>query len=168
MKSRTWLTGVVLLATAAGLIGCAAPQPLVMHEAVGPVQAITQPPARSGKLVVYSAWDRFDTLDAEHPKHTPYTVRSDQGSAVARVRNQAGSFGHEPSAVSLAPGRYWVEGRATNVGSIRVPVVVRRGQTTVVYLDATTAPAGLGQNEMSWVRQPSGRVVGWKDQGDGR
>jgi hypothetical protein len=158
----------VWIAVLAGLAiwgsGCAAPQPWVGQERIGPIGAPTATAASSGSLIVYSAWDRFDTLDAEHQRHTPYQVLSEQGALVARVRNQAGSFGQDPSAVSLSPGRYWVEARATNAGQVRVPILIREGLNTVVYLDGvagpTLSPAPLAQ--VDWVRQPNGRIVGWK------
>jgi hypothetical protein len=119
-----------------------------------------------GSLIVYSAWDRFDTLDAEHLKHTSYTVSSEQGTQVIHVRNRQGSFEGDPQAVSLAPGRYWIEARATNVGPLKLLVVIRQGETTVVYLDGTTGPTAAAAPGTNWVRQPSGLIVGWSDQGN--
>ena len=119
-----------------------------------------------GSLIVYSAWDRFDTLDAEHLKHTAYTVRSEQGTPVLHVRNRRGSFESDPQLVSLAPGRYRIEARATNVGPIKLPVVIRKGETTVVYLDGTTGPAAAAAPGTNWIRQPNGSIVGRRDQAD--
>jgi hypothetical protein len=109
----------------------------------------------SGKLVVYSGWDRLDTLDPEHHKHTPYLILSgstDVRQISAQVRNQSGSFGEDPEVVELPTGQYWVEARATNVGRVRVPVSIVRGQTAVLYLDSTTSPAGQAVQESQWIR----------------
>jgi len=75
---------------------------------------------------------------------------------MVRVRNQAGSFGEAPEVVEIAPGQYWVEARATNVGRVRLPVEIQAGQTAILYLDKTTAPAAQSVQETQWVRQPSG------------
>ena len=118
-----------------------------------------------GNLIVYSAWDRFDTLDPEHQRHTPYVILSgpsDSANVVARVRNQSGPFGQEPELVDLPPGQYWVEARATNVGRVRVPVVIDSGRTARVFLDATTSPSEQAMQASNWVRQNPGPAFGWQ------
>jgi hypothetical protein len=101
-------------------------------------------------------------MDTDHQKHTAYTLRSELGGPVTRVRNQRGSFGEDPDVLALAPGHYWVEARATNAGAVRVPVVICRGETTAVYLDGSTAPASSSADSAAWVRQADGRIVGWR------
>ena len=156
--------GASLAAIAIIASGCSSPKPLVLHDSVGPARTAAPAAGGAGSLVVYSAWDRFDTLDAEHPKHTPYTVRSERDGTVAHVHNQTGTFGQDPISVSLPAGHYSLQARATNVGPVRIPVVIRSGQTTVVYLDGSTAPAEAWRAEADWLRQPNGLIVGWKDQ----
>jgi hypothetical protein len=130
------LLGISLLI----LTGCAEPKPTVAYGPVGPAFR-SSPGSGPGKLIVYSAWDRFDTLDAEHRRHTPYTVSSsptDSGaSSLVKVRNQQGSFGEDPDVVTLPAGQYWVQARVTNVGRVQVPVIIQAGQTTIVYLDGS-------------------------------
>jgi hypothetical protein len=114
-------------------------------------------------LVVYSGWDRLDTLDSYHPKHTPYVVLDANGKTLLQVQNRTGSFGQQPAQVELAPGKYTLEAEGTNLGLIRLPVVVRRGRTTRVYLDGTDAPLNLGAADADWVQAPNGMALGWKD-----
>lgn len=136
----------------------------MLSEPVGPAGVVPRPSSNVGQLVVYSGWDDFNTLDADHPRHTPYVLRPDSGGETIRVRNQSGSFGQEPQVVSLAPGRYRVEAKATNLGPMQVPVVVRERKTTVVYLDGVTGPPTASQGSSSiWVREPNGHIVGWRD-----
>jgi hypothetical protein len=161
-RARGLAVSVLLAAVLVG--GCAGREPLVIREPVGPAQPVALSTGSSGSLVVYSGWDRLDTLDSEHPKHTPYSVHSETDGVVAQVSNHSGSFGQDPSVVSLAPGRYWVHTRGTNVGLVRVPVTVRAGQRTVVYLDGSTAPVESWRGETNWLRQPNGLIVGWRDQ----
>jgi hypothetical protein len=157
------LSTAMLLAVAAAVSGCVAGKPLVLTQSVGPRAVVEAREASRGELVVYSAWDRFDTLDSEHRKHTAYTVRG-EGGDVLHIQNRRGSFGEDPETVALAPGKYWVEARATNVGPVRVPVMIREGGETVVYLDGVTAPpAPWRAQETNWIRQPNGLIVGWAD-----
>jgi hypothetical protein len=145
------------------LSGCVASHPLVISEPIGPAQAVLHKEHQTGELIVYSSWTRFDTLDSEHRKHSPYLVEQQGGTNIVRVNNRRGTFGEEPEAVPLAPGHYLVKARATNVGRVEVPVIIREGETTVVYLDGITAPSAIGQQDTNWVRQPNGRIVGWGD-----
>jgi len=62
-----------------------------------------------------------------------------------------------------------VEARATNLGPVQIPVIIREGQTTVVYLDGVNGPLASWQvSETSWVRQPNGFIVGWRDNANAR
>jgi hypothetical protein len=167
MQMEPWLAkwGCVLASAGLLLTGCVRTQRLVIGEPVGPASALAQTERTTGQLIVYSAWDGLDTLDAEHQKHSPYVVREQQGTIAARVRNRQGSFGEEPEVVSLPPGRYFVEARSTNTGPVQVPVIIDRRRTTVVYLDGVAAPpAALADEETNWIRQPNGLIVGWRDQ----
>jgi hypothetical protein len=155
--SACWALGTLLA-------GCVGHEKFMVKEPVGPIAAALPAGGGTGRLIVYSAWDGLDTLDPEHRKHTSYTVLGEKGSRVTRVRNQSGSFESEPDTVALPPGQYAVEAEGTNVGTVRVPVVIRGGQTTVVYLDGTTQPLRSWESGTNWVREPGGLIVGWKDQ----
>ena len=144
------LLGITLL----NLTGCAEPKPRVAYGPVGP-SFRSASGSGPGRLIVYSAWDRFDTLDAEHRRHTPYTVSSSSSDSgppsLVKVRNQQGSFGEDPDVVTLPAGQYSVLARATNVGRVQVPVIIQPGQTTILYLDGSgpLPDAAKGTNQVS-------------------
>lgn len=146
------------------LIGCATEQPLVLTQPVGPVEGEPKHFQKHGELIVYSAWDRFDTLDSAHWKHTAYSLRPENGGKVIRVRNRCGTFGQDAEVVALPPGSYLLDVYATNAGLVKVPVVVREGLTTEVYLDGISGPPKYAQAERTnWISQPNGQVLGWRD-----
>jgi hypothetical protein len=154
----------VVAVGAALFTGCAGPQKLVISDPVGPFPDGVKATGTDGSLIVYSGWDGLDTLDTEHPKHTDYILRSEDGKKLKRIRNRCGSFEGDPEIVGLSPGRYWIEAEATNVGPIKVPAVIRPHETTTVYLDGTTEPGGPWPDGTNWVWEPNGLVVGWKAQ----
>ncbi len=155
---------IPVLIAAVGLTGCAAGQPRVISETIGPAQAPAVNRTDRGSLLVYSDWDKYDTLDADHQKHTAYRISPEQGGQTILVRNRKGSFGESPEAVELAPGKYVIEAQANQLGTVRVPVRVRTGETTVVYLDGVTAPPAVERTQTEkWVRHPSGGILGWRD-----
>lgn len=158
MPSRICLVGIALC-----LAGCSAGHVLLLPQAVGPRPHGAQSALTNGTLVVYSGWDRWDTLDSYHPKHTPYAVLGVNGKTLLDVENRTGSFGQQPAQVELAPGKYIVEAEGTNLGLIQLPVVVRQGRTTRVYLDGTDGPLKLGATDADWVQAPNGMALGWKD-----
>jgi hypothetical protein len=153
----------IVAASASILSGCIRTREFVVREPVGPVEGVKESAGTEGNLVVYSGWDRLGTLDSEHRKHTSYTIHAAQEERTIRVWNRMGSFGGEPEMVRLSPGRYWIEAGGTNVGEVRIPVVVRGGETTVVYLDGTTEPDAPWRLGTNWIRQPNGLILGWRD-----
>ena len=156
--SPLWLAGCASLLL---LAGCASTTPLMLP-AVGPsaVRVDTNPPT-DGILVVYS-----DTVtEARHRTppvyaHSGYVVRTNKGKLVARVDNNVSEVEAEPEKLSLAPGLYEVQARATNVGTVIVPVVVAPGQRTDVFLDARGMPEKAAAGLTDPVKLADGRVVG--------
>ena len=112
-----------------------------------------------GSLVVYSAPDGLDTGGPDHEKHTSYTIPSETGTVVEKIRNRCGSFGSDPATVALLAGTYAVKARATTYGVIRVPVQIQRNQTTVLYLDGSTKPV-IELAGADLIRSPKGQIVG--------
>lgn len=157
------LAPVLLLAVTAGAttLGCASMTPLALP-AVGPsdVRVKTDPPT-DGILVVYS-----DTVtEAKHRTppvyaHSGYVVRKNRGQLIARVDNNASEVEAEPEKLPLPPGLYEVQARATNVGTVIVPVVIAPGQRTDVFLDARGMPQKDAAGLSDPVRLADGRVVG--------
>ncbi len=79
-----------------------------------------------------------------------------------RVDNRSGSFYQTPMTVSLPPGEYIVKGRATNVGMVNVPVIVKENKTTIVDLEGATLPQHKPTGAGQWVRLPNGQVIGMR------
>jgi len=148
-------------ATTLTVAGCASTTP-VMLPAVGPSAArVETKTPTDGVLVVYS-----DTVtEAKHRTppvyaHSGYVVRKNRGQLVARVDNNASEVEAEPEKLPLPPGLYEVQARATNVGTVIVPVVIAPGQRTDVFLDARGMPQKDAAGLSDPVRLADGRVVG--------
>lgn len=135
--------------------GCTPAARWVAPVAVGPAPVLA---GDDGELLVYSADDAVDTADAGHPHHRSYVIRATDGAVLRTVENQSGPFGQDPEDVTLPPGRYTIDTSATNVGPVRVPVVIEQGHVTVVHLDGDAAadpvPAATA------VRLPDGSPIG--------
>jgi hypothetical protein len=145
--------------------GCATNQPLILHDAVGPLAPPVTSNSSEGRLIVYSA-TRVTTADqSEYPIHTPYTIYGSGDKVVRRVANTAGLYSQTPAAVSLPQGEYHVKALAAGSGYVLMPVIIVAGKTTIVDLDGTALPQGTDASSESdsaaqWVRLPDGHVVG--------
>src|SRR5690348_2995029 len=78
---RTLGNGVLSLLVMGAVVmgGCAGPKELIITEPVGPFPTALPSQGGEGNLIVFSGWDGLDTLDAEHLKHTPYVICSEEG-----------------------------------------------------------------------------------------
>lgn len=154
----------VFLIFLVAVTGCATRARVVVQQAVGPARAVLARRRNSnGSLVVYSAMEVINAADARHPAHSSYRIYMPDGKLLRDVDNREGSFYQDPIAVPLAPGKYNIEARATNVGWVELPVIIEQGRTTVVDLDGDVLPpheAGNGE----WVRLPGGQIVGSRAQ----
>ena len=127
----------IALATfaAAALAACGptvAPERVSWRSQSPVVTPATNPEAPAGALVVESDTD-LKAIGSESffNVRRPYRVYATDGSLVRRIANRGGSFGEEPTAAQLPPGRYVV---ATMVGTVyrRIDVEVENGRTTRV------------------------------------
>jgi hypothetical protein len=145
------------------LIGCVASNELKLSE-IGPSHyARSQqklPP--TGTLIVYSALETVGGLDSDHPRHTSYSILSDEGQQLRHVRNYVSPILDDPIAVSLSPGKYLVKARVQGYGMITVPVLIEAGRNTTLYLDDSTGPNLGGIDPADLEKLPDGRVVGWR------
>ena len=139
------------------LTDCASGPPLVIHDAVGPDLALKQ--KQSGFLSVFSstAWMR----DSDGPSllgHTDYEIISTDYSFHEIVRNGD----TEPARVLLPAGNYIVEAESDIVGLVRVPVVIKAGRTTILYLEREKDSQGAfaDRDLTELVRLPSGQPIG--------
>jgi len=115
----------------------------------------------NGTLVVYSAWSCFDTYLTSD--HSGYNIYSNDGKLVKWVPNGIeGDWTVEPpTPVSLPPGSYKVKAEGGEYGWVIVPVVIKSGQTTPVYLDGGRHSIDSLAGRNNKVLLPDGRIVGW-------
>ncbi len=79
------------------------------------------------------------------------------------VHNDSGKLAEGPEKLELPAGKYLVLARANGYGLVRVPVVIRRGQTTTLHLEGSVWwPASTGIGTSNPVRLPHQEIVGWR------
>ena len=106
-----------------------------------------------GYLKVYTATDEFDDGGVPYYAHSSYTIYTTDGKVFKNVENHISRSDEIPEVVALPAGAYMIEARSERDGYVRVPVVIRAGQRTIVDLD-------LAENETYRRRfQTSGRVA---------
>lgn len=153
---------VVFVASCAGMRS----KPFQVTETVGPRGGVAATNSVQGHLMVYSGWDITNMENPDQPQHAAYLIVSESGELVGRIRNHGGVTNEDPVPVPLAPGRYRIESRASGFGLVIVPVVIRRGQVTTVWLDGAHDVARVPKDDSHLVRLPNGQVVGWRDEPD--
>lgn len=114
--------------------------------------------------MVYSTWDTAAEYNSFVGHHSAYTLSSEDGAWAKKISNRRNNFEDTPESVALPPGTYKVAARAARVGKIVVPVVVRAGETTTVYLDSYDLPPGFKGQPKNVVKLPDGKIVGWAAQ----
>jgi len=160
LLQRARVFGVLTVVCA--FAGCAETRPMVITEAIGPNPTIERARGTEGQLVVYTAFDGFDTSDPDHAKHTPFTIFTRTGKLLMTVRNRTGSFYQDPMPVALPPGNYRIEGQAANLGRVAIPVIIEANRTTLVFLDGTKRPTRSRASDPDLVSLPDGRPIGWR------
>jgi hypothetical protein len=85
-------------------------------------------------LIVYSATDRFDDGDLSYYVPSSYSIYTIDGRVFKRVDNHISPGDEIPELVSLPAGSYSVEARSADNGYVRVYVVIKPGQRTVLDL----------------------------------
>jgi len=152
----TWIASLIFGS------GCSFHSKPTVLEAVGPAPSgLTENSKASnqGYLVVYSAWSSFvDPGSVGH--HSRYSVSADDGSFTKEIINHADRFDEGPIRLPLGPGSYHVTARSSHAGRVVVPVVIKKRETTSVYLDGSS-PRGASNQELHAVKLPDGEIVGW-------
>ena len=170
---------MVLTGALIWLVGCASPTKVAVLEPIGPRPAKRLNSPGDGHLQVYSAREQAD-IDPNmeerlwnddlgknefryDPAHTDYTIYSEGGRLLKRVRNAPDRNDPEPTLVSLPPGRYEILAEAEDGAGtleVRVPVVIQAGRTTTAHLSGGWKPQSqYTRNEV--VRLPDGEIAGW-------
>lgn len=88
-----------------------------------------------GALEVYSATDEFNDGDTLYYAHSAYAIYTLEGKLFKNVENHISRSDEIPEVVALPAGSYVVEARSERDGYVRVPVVIKAGQRTIVDLD---------------------------------
>jgi len=88
-----------------------------------------------GYLKVYSSTDEFKEGDARYFPHTSYVIYTIDGKLFKNVRNHRSADDEIPELVSLPVGSYRVVARSLRGGYVRVLIVIKEDQETVLDLD---------------------------------
>jgi len=88
-----------------------------------------------GYLLVYSATDEVSDGDLVFNAHSSYSIYTSDGKLFKSVENHLSRSDEIPERVSLPTGSYIVEARSANNGYVRLRVVIKSGQRTILALD---------------------------------
>ena len=88
-----------------------------------------------GYLKVYSGTNEFNDGDALYFPHSSYAIYTIEGKPFKNVKNQRFPADEIPEVVALPVGTYAVVARSERNGYVRVLVVIKEGQQTIVDLD---------------------------------
>ena len=92
--------------------------------------------ANQGYLQVYSATDVFDDGGVSYYAHSSYAIYTNDGKLFKNIENHITRSDEIPQVVPLPIGYYTVEARSQSRGYIRVRVVIKAGQYTILDLDS--------------------------------
>ena len=101
-----------------------------------------------GYLKVYSATDKFNDGDAWYFPHSSYAIYTIGGKLFKKIKNQGSPEDEIPEVVALPVGSYVVEARSEQDGYVRMRVVIKAGQQTILDLDlrGNEAPRPFAHN----------------------
>ena len=91
--------------------------------------------SRQGYLEVYSASDEVRDGDTRYFPHTSYVIYTIDGELFKSVQNHRSADDEIPELVSLPVGSYRVVARSVRGGYVRILVVIKKDQETVLDLD---------------------------------
>jgi hypothetical protein len=88
-----------------------------------------------GSLEVYSATAEFKDGAARYFPHSSYAIYTTDGKVFKNVENHISPTDENPEIVALPVGSYVIAAQAERHGYVRVPVVIKEGQRTILDLD---------------------------------
>ena len=91
--------------------------------------------SRQGYLKVYSAIDEVRDGDTRYFPHTSYVIYTIDGKVFKNVTNHRSADDEIPELVLLPVGSYRVVARSLRGGYVRVIVVIKEDQETILNLD---------------------------------
>ena len=103
--------------------------------AVRPGKWNYQAESRQGYLKVYSASDIIRDGDTRYFPHSSYVIYTIDGKLFKNVKNRHSADDEIPELVSLPVGSYRVAARSEGGGYVRVLVVIKEDQQTILNLD---------------------------------
>jgi len=131
------LVGLCFATAALGIAGCAAPsEQVTVLKPVNAAPLVSAARARpGGHLVAYTPviLPPLNSTTLFYP-HSSYAIYDRQGNLVREVRNHVGAWDETPERINLPAGRYTVRAQSDSPGTLEVPVIIRRDQTTVIDL----------------------------------
>jgi hypothetical protein len=129
---------------------------------VGPAPGKQASQANHGYLVVYSAWDVLAGYEeSRQERHSGYNLYSETGKRIQRVANYSPNAPEVPDRVELPVGSYKAVVQSKRGRTLTVPVVIKEGQTTFVFLDGVTKSGTLLEHQADAVKLPDGEIIGW-------
>jgi hypothetical protein len=108
---------------------------LLSPGAVRPGNWNYQAESRQGYLKVYSASDVIREGDTRYFPHSSYVIYTIDGRLFKNVKNHRSADDEIPELVSLPVGSYRVVARSQGGGYVRMLVVIREDQQTILNLD---------------------------------
>jgi len=91
--------------------------------------------SKQGYLKVYSASDEVKDGDTRYFPHTSYVIYTIDGKLFKNFKNHRSGDDEIPELVSLPVGSYRVVARSVRGGYVRILVVIKEHQETVLDLD---------------------------------
>jgi hypothetical protein len=91
--------------------------------------------SRQGYLKVYSASDEVKDGATRYFPHSSYIIYTTDGKLFKNVENHRSGDDEIPELVSLPVGSYRVVARSLRGGYVRILVVIKKDQETVLDLD---------------------------------
>jgi len=167
MKTKFKLHLVTFTALA-GLLGLGSglsASPLVTLAPVGPrPPGVHAPGPLKGYLKVYSATTEYNDGNLMYYPHSRYSILDTGGKRLEWVDNHVSMNDEAPQVVPIPVGTYYVLAQSEFDGLVRVPVIIKGGQTTVVNLERgrTSDKDTQGVDASRGVKLPSGQVAGWR------
>ena len=162
MRYPTWFAAAIVSVLCVSCMSSGTKNPVVL-EPVGPRPLSSYRGKAHGFLKVYSATDAHGDGDTVYYPHTAYSIYSEDGKLVKKVRNANSSTDEEPDLVTLPEGSYAVEAEAEHQASVKVPVIIEGGRLTSVHLDGDWKGKDVEEvDKADLVKLPDGEVVGWR------
>jgi hypothetical protein len=138
-RSQLSKTALLIVPLVLGLGGSTAAQArdrdLLSPGAVRPGNWDYQAGSRQGYLKVYSASDIIRDGDTRYFPHSSYVIYTIDGRLFKSVKNRRSADDEIPALVSLPVGSYRVVARSEGRGYVRMLVVIKEDQQTILNLD---------------------------------